>query len=77
MTSSEFVEAVRERLQIGDRQVRFDPHSRFDDSWDTVYIHYWNLPHGIGGAGGGALCGSKARLHGRWLRFPSPGPPVF
>lgn len=79
MTSTEFIEAVRARLDIGDRQVRFDNHNRFSDRYGTtVFIHYFNLPHGIGGAGGGAEAENNRMLlavngFGRGLHDPAPG----
>ena len=78
MTSTEFIEAVRARLDIGDRQVRFDNHSRFDDRYDTVFIHYFNLPAGLGGAGGGAESENNRVMlavngFGRGKDEPAPG----
>ena len=54
MTSTEFIAELRDLLHIGDRQVRMDNHNRFNDRYDTVFVHYFNLPEGIGDAGGGA-----------------------
>lgn len=53
MTSAEFMEYLQDLLEIGDRQVRMDNrgYSHHDTS---VFVHYYNLPHGVGGAGGGA-----------------------
>lgn len=77
MTSAEFIEAVRERLDIGDRQVRFDNRG-FLDRHETVFIHYFNLPVGIGGAGGGAEAENNRVMlavtgFGRRENEPAPG----
>ncbi len=46
--SKPFISLVESLLDIGDRQVRFDK------GYHSVFIHYYNLSHGIGRAGGGA-----------------------
>lgn len=48
-----FADDVRRQLDVGDRQVNFTTRSSLGPT-DTVFINYYNLPEGVGGAGGGA-----------------------
>jgi hypothetical protein len=80
MTSDEFIEAVRSRLDIGDRQIRFDNVNRYmtPNRYDTIFIHYFNLPEGIGDAGGGAERENNRLMlavngFGRGQSEPAPG----
>ncbi len=57
MGAQEFVAALREHLKLQGRQA----HIRVTPSWgisdrgaESVYVNFFNLPEGVGGAGGGA-----------------------
>jgi hypothetical protein len=58
-TPAEFEQMVRGQLRIGDRQIRF--HASNASAYDlhsggptTIFVDFFNLPEGVGGAGGGA-----------------------
>lgn len=50
--SAEFMTLLESHLSVGDRQVTM--HNKSLGTSDSVFINFINLPHGIGGAGGGA-----------------------
>lgn len=53
--SEEFIKAAESQLDIKGRQVSFDNVSRLAGTrYDTVFVHFYNLPKGVGRAGGGA-----------------------
>lgn len=53
--SEEFIKAVESHLDLKGRRISFDNESRLvGNRYDTVYVHFYNLPKGVGGAGGGA-----------------------
>lgn len=80
MGSAEFTDYLRSLLEIGDRQVRFDPASRFAPAhrrFEDLYVHFVNLPEGLGGAGGAEAENNRMMfiVHGFGGESPSAPPP--
>lgn len=63
----QFIKSVKSLLDIGDRQVVFDPHP----GSAQLFINYINLPAGIGSAGGRAEAENNRIMV--TVLFPSKG----
>lgn len=61
--SAGFIEAVQAQLHIGDRQITFKNRSTLGGvKYDYAAVNFINLPHGVGGAGGGAEAENNRQL---------------
>ena len=53
--SQDFIDMLHKYLDIGDRRIiTRNLHTLGGKRYDSVYINFYNLPEGLGGAGGGA-----------------------
>lgn len=67
-----FEEELRKHVKLDGRQLKFVPKSSMSD---TLFINFYNLPQGVGGAGGGAEAENN-RMMFMVEGFPKDGSPA-